>query len=131
MPDSLAQTYAERVLEILSGREGMEESSLLRDSEEGLAVLAAVVRYPDGSRLAVRLIVDIDIGKRIWRVYSFHYMTRDGACIFRYDNSRYHPEVSTFPHHKHEGPDERVSECPEPSIRKIRDEIEAYLGTDN
>ncbi|MCY4651803.1 MAG: DUF6516 family protein [Dehalococcoidia bacterium] len=38
-----------------------------------------------------------------------------------------HPEVITFPHHKHEGADERVTACREPSIRAIRDEIEAYL----
>lgn len=130
MPDSLAQAYAERMLDILLGVDGVEERSLLRESEEGLAVMAATIRYPDGSRLSVRLIVDIYPGKRIWRVYSFHYMTGNGVCIFRYDNSIYHPEVSTFPHHKHEGADERVIACREPSIRMIRDEIEAYLSTD-
>ena len=130
MPDSLAQAYAERMLDILMGVDGVEESSLLRDSEEGLAVTAATMRYPDGSLLAVRLIVDLDQNKRIWRVYSFQYMTQDGVCIFRYDNSRYHPEVSTFPHHKHVGADERVIACREPSIRMIRDEIEAHLSTD-
>lgn len=92
--------------------------------------MAATIRYPDGSRLSVRLIVDIYPGKGIWRVYSFHYMTGNGVCIFLYDNSIYHPEVSAFPHHKHEGADERVIACREPSIRMIRDEIEAYLSTD-
>ncbi len=127
MPDSLAQTYAERMLEILLGVDGEEESSRLRDAGEGLAVLVATLRYPDGSRLAIRLIIDIYPGRRIWSVYSFHYMTWDGVCIFRYDNSQYHPEVDTFPHHKHEGPDEHVVACRQPSVRVIRDEIEAYL----
>ena len=92
--------------------------------------MAATMRYPNGSRLAVRPIVDIYLDKRIWRTYSFHYMTQDGVCIFRYDNSMYHPEVITFPHHKHEGADERVTACREPSIRAIRNEIEAYLSAD-
>ncbi len=62
-----------------------------------------------------------------WSSYSFHYMTQDGICIFRYDNSRHYPELPYFPNHKHEGPSERVIACRQPSVRAIRDEIETYL----
>ncbi len=33
--------------------------------------------------------------------YRYHYMKGDGTLIFRYDNMPHHPELSTFPHHKH------------------------------
>ena len=59
--------------------------------------------------------------------YSFQYMTDDGTTVFRYDNSEHHHGLPNFPHHKHEGADERVVGCPQPSISLIRDEIEAYL----
>ena len=60
-------------------------------------------------------------------LYSFHYMTAENSTIFRYDNSEHHYGLPYFPHHKHEGADERVVGCPQPSISLIRDEIEAYL----
>ena len=60
-------------------------------------------------------------------LYSFQYMTADGTTIFRYDNIGHHPGLPHEPHHKHEGADERVVGCPQPSISLIRDEIEAYL----
>ena len=60
-------------------------------------------------------------------LYSFQFMTADGSTIFRYDNSEHHYGLPNFPHHKHEGADERVAGCPQPSIGLIRDEIAAYL----
>ena len=54
-------------------------------------------------------------------------MTADGYTIFRYDNARHHHDLEYFPHHKHEGADERVVGCPQPSVAQIRDEIAAYL----
>ena len=60
-------------------------------------------------------------------LYSFQYMNMDGTTIFRYDNIGYHPGLPHFPHHKHEGADERVVGCPQPSMHDIRDEIEAHL----
>ena len=60
-------------------------------------------------------------------LYSFQYMDSDGTMIFRYDNSEHHQGLPHFPHHKHEGADERVVGCPQPSVSAIRDEIVAHL----
>ena len=86
--------------------------------------------FSEGSRLNAELIVDIFDGFPRRMAYSFHYMTGDRVTIFRYDNARHHPGLSYYPHHKHEGADERVSGCPQPSLRDIRDEIAAYLDAD-
>ena len=64
-------------------------------------------------------------------LYSFQFMTADGTTIFRYDNSDFHPGLPHEPHHKHEGADERVIGCPQPSISTIRDEIAAHLKGSN
>ena len=63
--------------------------------------------------------------------YSFHYMTADNATIFRYDNIGRHSGLPHEPHHKHEGADERIIGCPQPSISTIRDEIAAHLKGSN
>lgn len=33
--------------------------------------------------------------------YAYHYQNEKEHLIFRYDNAPHHPEVKTFPHHKH------------------------------
>lgn len=33
--------------------------------------------------------------------YSYHWQTRDGKLLSRWDNSPFHPEISTHPHHRH------------------------------
>ena len=88
----------------------------------------AVVRFPDGSRLEVDMAVDNSGGVTLWLSYSFHYMTYDNFCIFRYDNSGHHHSLTqNFPHHKHIGASERVIDCPQPSVGQVRDEVAAHL----
>ena len=111
------------VVEILRG-------PVIVPRNEDCARIEMSLGFWDTSRLEVRLSVRLVDDITWWRSYSFHYMTRYGVCIFRYDNSRHYPELPYFPNHKHEGPDERVIACREPSIRAIRDEIESYLRAD-
>jgi hypothetical protein len=70
-------------------------------------------------------------GALVWRYYSFQYMDSESECVFRYDNAAHYRNLPHFPHHKHEGSDERVTPSEQPSIRRIRDEIRAYLNRDN
>src|SRR4030042_4082576 len=35
------------------------------------------------------------------RNYSYHWQNKDGKIIVRRDNSPYHKEIKTYPHHKH------------------------------
>jgi hypothetical protein len=95
--------------------------------EEERARIAVTVGFPGGSRLEMRLRVDMTGGNPEWTYYSFHYMNSGSECIFRYDNARHYAELPYFPNHKHEGQDERVIACRQPSIRRIRDEKEAHL----
>jgi len=94
---------------------------------EGITQFESTLAFPDGSRLSMLLIVNVSSGTPVWLHYSFHYMNAESECIFRYDSARHYTELPFFPHHKHEGPDEIVVGCPQPSVRAIRDEIEAYL----
>ena len=64
-----------------------------------------------------------------WTYYSFQCQTPEGVCIFRYDMSAHHPEISeTFPHHKHVGGEQRVVAAQQPTVHQIRHEVMRYLG---
>jgi hypothetical protein len=52
-------------------------------------------------------------------------MDRQSRLIFRYENARHHPEISTFPHHKHMF--NRIEESEEPDIACILSEIERIV----
>lgn len=57
--------------------------------------------------------------------YRYHFMDSRNRLIFRYDNAPHHPQVSTFPHHKHLPGG--VVESPAPDIAGVLGEIEEYV----
>lgn len=40
--------------------------------------------------------------------YSFHWQDADGKLLKRWDNAPHHPEISTYPHHLHDGAEDIV-----------------------
>ena len=63
----------------------------------------------------------IDIEKPEKQKYSYHFADSDMNLIFRYDNSEHHPDISSFPHHKHLPQDIIASK--EPKLPEILLEI--------
>ena len=63
--------------------------------------------------------------------YSFHYQSAGGQLIFRYDNVPHHPQIPTFPHHKHVSEPgtntERIMAAHPPDIQGILREIDRFL----
>ncbi|HQE94024.1 MAG TPA: DUF6516 family protein [Anaerolineae bacterium] len=43
--------------------------------------------------------------------YSFHWQTRNGGLIRRWDNAAHHPEVATHPYRIHDGTELNVLPC--------------------
>ena len=124
------ERHAHRTLSILAAVDaGAIDSLYFQEEGDDEFSLVASIGYNDGSRLEIDLTVDCSQDYPSWHTYSFHYMTNNNATIFRYDNSIHHTGLPTFPHHKHTGADEQVSAHPQPSVRMIRNEIAAYLGT--
>lgn len=79
------------------------------------------VVFEDSTRLDFVEVKDTDIVHKL--KYRYHYMDTTQEIIFRYDNAPHHPEVSSFPHHKHTNDD--VYECDEPSLDGVLLEIAA------
>ena len=57
--------------------------------------------------------------------YRFHYRDSAGEMLFRYDNAPHHPEIDTYPHHKHTS--DGVVPATMPSIKDILNEISAII----
>ncbi len=67
----------------------------------------------------------IDSGHSAKIKYRYHYMSDQKGLIFRYDNARHHPEIPTFPHHKHVN--DIIEESKEPDIAGVLSEIERIV----
>lgn len=70
------------------------------------------VRLADGALLEVSEAVVIPETEVEWLSYRYHFQEADGTLVFRYDNAAHHPEIETFPHHKHVGEGIIASERP-------------------
>lgn len=79
--------------------------------------------FSDDSRLEFIEVIDAEMNAKI--KYRYHYMNRQNGLIFRYDNANHHPEIPSFPHHKHLL--NHIEESKEPSIADVLDEIEIII----
>lgn len=81
--------------------------------------ISGSIIFENGSRLDFAEVKDSDIREKI--KYRYHYMSKDGGLIFRYDNAPHHKNIRTFPHHKHISDD--VGESCELTLYEILLEI--------
>ncbi|MEW5941569.1 MAG: DUF6516 family protein [Chloroflexota bacterium] len=97
-----------------------------RGTYEGF--LEGELTFLDKTTLHFREYVDVeDRSDRL--MYSYHYTAEDGRLIFRYDNTGHHRKLklSTYPHHKHDGDEERVVVSPAPTLVNVLDEIQGLV----
>jgi len=98
---------------------------LTSDDYNGL--LRCRVHFWDGSFLDIYETVSTELGYPVRISYAYTYL-REGERVFRYDNAPHHPEIVTFPHHKHIGIDEHLAPTDQPTLGQILAEIESWLG---
>lgn len=60
--------------------------------------------------------------------YSYHY-SKEGDCVFRYDNAPHHRQVRTFPHHKHLGGEDTVQASAAPTLSDVLEEIARHVAS--
>jgi hypothetical protein len=87
--------------------------------------LRAELYFMDGSVLHVREYLDVETTvDRL--MYVYQHVDPAGDLVFRYDNTGHHKKRSlpTYPHHKHEGRDQRVLDSPAPDLAAVLREIE-------
>jgi len=85
------------------------------------------LRFQDNSLLEISEAIYINKGNFIWLSYRYHYQNPDGSVIFRYDDTPHHPDVETFPEHKHVG--DKVVKANRPVLEYLISEVKNHLIT--
>lgn len=97
-----------------------------RSTYEGF--IKGEITFVDGSVLHLREFVDSEIeADRL--TYAYQYMTASKELLFRYDNTGHHRKLnlSTYPHHKHDGNEENVVTSPAPDLTAVLHEIQTIV----
>ena len=98
------------------------------------ALVEGRLRFWDGSLLKFVEVLE-QRGAVLGKLeYVYHYQDGQAQLVFRYDNSPHHPEIDTFPHHKHvmtsDGKEELIEPAVAPTIRAVLQEVEQTLYPD-
>ena len=94
-----------------------------RGTHEGF--IQGKLQFIDSSTLHWREFVDVEITvDRL--MYVYQYMDSSDMIVFRYDNTGHHKKLnlSTYPHHKHEGCDNNVVPSAAKDLANVLKEIE-------
>ena len=92
---------------------------------EETVYLKGQITIIDSSTLEISIFATESSEKLSVHKYRLHYMNDDRQMVFRYDNSPHHPEIDSYPHHKHTPGEIRPSNIP--SIQDILNEISAMI----
>jgi hypothetical protein len=104
----------------------LEEPVIMQAFDEYRGLFRARVFFWDHSYLTIDEIIDTAAGYPEILRYSYTYI-KGGEQVFRYDNAPHHPDLETFPHHKHIGPAELPKTSEPPTLSQVFREIERLL----
>jgi Family of unknown function (DUF6516) len=85
------------------------------------------VEYATGHALYLNVTVDVSVGYPDWVIYSVQLVDPFQRSVVRYDNAPHHPDLETFPDHRHVGPGERPVAHPRPVLARLVREIMGIL----
>ncbi|MEH2228272.1 MAG: DUF6516 family protein [Nostoc sp.] len=90
--------------------------------------IRAKLEFKDNSLLHLREFIYVEISPDR-KMYSYQYMNSENNLIFRYDNTEHHRKLNltTFPHHKHDGSEDNIVKSDAPFLAEILKEIEKIL----
>lgn len=82
--------------------------------------LTGSMHFIDGSLFHFREFIDIEGDTVDKQAYSYHYQDRENRMIFRYDNSRHKPALSSLDHKHTNG---QIIETDAPALEDVLAEI--------
>lgn len=122
------EAYLEQVKRIIDASVFIVLKRIELDTRtEFTGIIRGSLVFINNTVLHFREVVDVEY--RVEKIkYSYQYQDcLTNESILRYDNAKHHPEIKTFPHHKHTK-EKGVIEAKEVSIAYVIKEIEAeYL----
>lgn len=128
------ETYFERLVLQLEAHTGGQLESLPTEfryieQQSGWAFFDDTLRLPNGWSLRVTLTIDLREEPSIprWGPYSLQLRDESNQTIWRFDDSPHHPQMSTYPHHGHQGASETVVEAAVMTLPALLRAIEETL----
>jgi hypothetical protein len=94
-------------------------------SDDANGLLKFRVHFWDDSFLEIYEVVSTELGYPVRVSYAYAYF-RANEPVFRYDNAPHHPEIATFPHHKHIS-STKIVPTDQPTLGQILSEIDDIL----
>jgi len=126
----LIEDYFQQIQFLIESSSIVQLFNLERDKRgmyEGF--IRGKLNFKDNSLLHFRefVYVEISIDRKM---YSYQYMNSENNLIFRYDNTEHHQKLnlSTFPHHKHDGSEDNVVTSDAPFLNDVLKEVEKISG---
>lgn len=86
---------------------------------ENKGYIRGKVVFVDNCMLSFMELIDVELPQKL--KYSYHFADSEMNIVFRYDNSEHHPNISSFPHHKHLPGD--IIKSKEPKLSEVLLEI--------
>lgn len=119
----LIEAYVQTLLDTVAHAPEVATSDVALDKRGPQAgLIRGDIIFVDGALLHFRELIDLESSPpRL--MYSFHYQRTDASLVFRYDDTPHHPEISTFPHHKHEQSEQTALAAEPPTLATVLDEI--------
>ena len=110
---TLLQDYFAEIRRTIRGFTGIHveryQEQLLTPTRANLRVK---LRLPDKSFLEISEALAAEETTITWLSYLYHWQDPTGHLVLRYDNAPHHPEIETFPHHKHVAETAEASQRP-------------------
>jgi len=121
--------YFERIGKVIAGFQEMIAAHTIRkrtyNDTQGL--ISGEIEFIDDSELSFMELKNTEQVEK--KKYKYHYMNNAKEMIFRYDNAKHHPEINTFPHHKHTQGE--IDKSAEPELIDVLSEIQERLKNRN
>ncbi|KAF5417637.1 MAG: hypothetical protein C5S48_00080 [Candidatus Methanogaster sp.] len=93
-----------------------------------IGIVHGILGMIDGSTLQFMELVNIKRAKMIRMKYRFHLTNVNDEMVFRYDNAPHHPEIATYPHHKHVKGEKVPRRSKEVGLKDVLLEIEEMIS---
>jgi hypothetical protein len=108
---SQVRAYFERLLLTALTSPHVKRVEKLRQEEDATGTIG-FMRYrltlSNGDLLELTERLEVQARGIVVTKYRHHWQDRAGRLIKRWDNAPHHPDVSSFPHHLHDGAEEQV-----------------------
>ena len=126
----MLKAYLYRLYDTIISRGYIEIESLVIDDQAGQrSTIEGRLLFHNGSFLEFDEAILVRNQQIVKIRYAYHYQDSAGELIFRYDNAPHHPNILTYPHHKHIG--SAVEPTQVPDLSQVLNEIETLIFIDD